>query len=61
MMFTMTNGEITSAKISKNEPVWCVNFKKALALQFQAKMDVSSRLNDNSNNHVSSWWPYPLV
>jgi len=52
MMFTMTNGEITSAKISKNEPVWCVNFKKALALQFQAKMDVSSRLNDDSNNHI---------
>lgn len=37
----MTNGEIHSAKISKGEPIWSVNFKKALALQFQTKYDVS--------------------
>ena len=38
----MVNGEIKSAKVSKDEPVWSVNFKKALALQFQTKMDSSS-------------------
>jgi len=41
-MITLVNGEIKSAKISRDEPVWSVNFKKALALQFQTKMDVSS-------------------
>jgi len=53
MLFTMTNGEITTAEISKDEPVWCVNFKKAIALQFQAKSDATSRLNDEGNNLVS--------
>ena len=38
----MTNGEIRTPKIFKDEPVWSVNFKKALALQFQTKMDMSS-------------------
>jgi hypothetical protein len=42
IMITLVNGEIKSAKISRDEPVWSVNFKKALALQFQTKMDVSS-------------------
>jgi hypothetical protein len=41
-MFSLSNGEIKSAKVSKDEPVWSVNFKKALALQFQTRMDVAS-------------------
>jgi hypothetical protein len=46
----MTNGEIHSAKISRDEPIWSVNFKKALALQFQTKYDVS--LSQEENNMV---------
>ena len=45
----MTNGEIHSAKISKEEPVWSVNFKKALALQFQTKYDVSLSEEEENN------------
>ena len=41
-VFSMTNGEIHSAKISRDEPMWSANFKKALALQFQTKIEVSS-------------------
>ena len=38
-MFTISGGEIQTAKISRGEPVWSVNFKKALALQLQTKLD----------------------
>ena len=49
ILFAMTNGEIHSAKISKEEPVWSVNFKKALALQFQTKYDVSLSEEEENN------------
>jgi len=53
IMFTFTNGEITSAKFSKNEPVWSVNFKKALALQFQTKQSVGlADLQNDLQNQV---------
>jgi hypothetical protein len=39
----MSEGEIRSAKVSRDEPVWSVNFKKALALQLQTKLDLSNR------------------
>jgi hypothetical protein len=46
IVFTISGGEIRSAKISSGEPVWSVNFKKALALQLQTKLD-SQQLEEN--------------
>ena len=47
----LVRGEIRQARISREEPEWSVNFKKALALLFQAKVDSSSWLAEG--NHVS--------
>ena len=53
IMFSVSNGEIHSAKVSKDEPVWSVNFKKALALQFQTKWEVSHKIQeDQETNRV---------
>ena len=54
----MVQGEIHQAKISRSEPEWSLNLKKALALLFQAKIDSSSWLPsvDNQVNflHIPS-------
>ncbi len=42
IIFELVEGEIREAKISKEEPEWAVNFKKALALLFQTKFDAAS-------------------
>ena len=47
----LVRGEIRQARISREEPEWSVNFKKALALLFQTKVDSSSWLAEG--NHVS--------
>ena len=43
IVLSLSEGEIRSAKVSRDEPVWSVNFKKALALQLQTKLDLSNR------------------
>lgn len=42
IIFELVQGEIREAKISRDEPEWSVNFKKALALLFQTKFDAAS-------------------
>lgn len=58
IIFELVRGEIREAKISREEPEWSVNFKKALALLFQAKVDTSSWMGEenqiNSNNE--NYW-----
>nr|ADD73552.1 vitellogenin 2 [Paracyclopina nana] len=57
IVFELARGEIREAKISREEPEWSVNFKKALALLFQAKVDTSSwmgeenQINANNDNY----------
>lgn len=41
-VFRMRNGEIVEPRASRSEPVWSLNFKKGLALQFQTKFDSSA-------------------
>lgn len=54
IVFTVSEGEIRSAKVVRDEPIWSVNFKKALALQLQTKLnDTPRELEDNT---VSSTW-----
>ena len=49
IVFTVSEGEIRSAKVVRDEPVWSVNFKKALALQLQTKLnDTPRELEDNT-------------
>ena len=43
--FTMSGGEIQNARVAKDDPVWSVNFKKALVLQLQTKL--GSQLEEN--------------
>ena len=50
IVFELVRGEIRLAKISREEPEWSVNFKKALALLFQTKVDSSSWQPEG--NHV---------
>ena len=50
IVFELVSGEIRLAKISREEPEWSVNFKKALALLFQTKVDSSSWQPEG--NHV---------
>ena len=38
----IVNGKIESVSISKTEPLWTVNFKRALAAQLQLQLDGSS-------------------
>ena len=45
-------GEIREAKISREEPEWSVNLKKALAVLFQAKFDVASWLSEEKQQEV---------
>ena len=45
----VVQGEIREAKISRAEPEWSLNMKKALALLFQAKIDSSSWLPSADN------------
>ena len=52
IVFELYNGEIRQAKISRQEPEWSVNFKKALALLFQTKVDSSAWQPEG--NHVST-------
>jgi hypothetical protein len=48
LIFEVVRGEIRAAKISRDEPEWSVNFKKALALLFQTKVDSASwEVQDN--------------
>ena len=42
IIFELVQGEIREAKISRDEPEWAVNFKKALALLFQTKFDAAA-------------------
>jgi hypothetical protein len=50
IVFTVSGGEVRSAKVSRDDPVWAVNFKKALALQLQTKLD--SAANEIEVNRV---------
>ena len=45
----VVQGEIRQAKISKAEPEWSVNMKKALALLFQTKINSASWLPTADN------------
>ena len=36
--FTMSGGVIQNARVAKEDPVWSVNFKKALVCQLQTKL-----------------------
>ena len=53
IVFNLVQGEISQAKISKSEPQWSVNFKKALALLFQTKVDAASWKPEE--NQVKIW------
>ena len=48
---------ILAAKISREEPEWSVNLKKALAVLFQAKFDVASWLSEEKQQEVSYFFP----
>ena len=44
--FTMSGGEIQNARVAKDDPVWSVNFKKALVCQLQTKL--GNQLEENT-------------
>ena len=48
IVFEVLRGEIREAKIARIEPEWSVNLKKSLAVLFQAKIDASSYLSEES-------------
>jgi len=59
IIFELVEGEIREAKISKEEPEWAVNFKKALALLFQTKFDAASwqpEENQISQANSENFW-----
>jgi len=61
VVFGLSNGEITEMQVSEREPEWSVNFKKALVLNFQTKLDASSwELNENrfqrESTNMESYW-----
>ena len=56
----VVQGEIRQAQISKTEPEWSVNMKKALALLFQAKVDSASWL-PTADNQVNTYVPRDLT
>ena len=48
--FTMSGGEIQNARVAKDDPVWSVNFKKALVFQLQTKLGNQLEENTASKN-----------
>ena len=40
----MVDGKVESVSIAKDEPLWTVNFKRALAAQIQLQLDVKSSI-----------------
>lgn len=59
IIFELVQGEIREAKISRDEPEWAVNFKKALALLFQTKFDAAAwepERNQISSSFSDNFW-----
>lgn len=50
----LVNGEIRQAQISREEPEWSINFKKALALLFQTKFDAAPWQPEDNQIRTSS-------
>ena len=53
----LTSGKVESVAIGKEEPLWIVNFKRALAAQIQLQLDGSSgvfQMNEYDNYYADN-------
>ena len=52
MQVKIISGKVESVAIGKEEPLWVVNFKRALAAQIQMQLDTSSSLFQSQQSEI---------